>query len=124
MENHLEDSTIQNNLENLNFEDFLQADTKIKNNSEDINISTIQSSITAATQLTIAPLAATLFGLDATQSKNEKFSKEVSEYATSKEVISSLSKEIGEPNETEAEEDFIERASNVLRKILKEKFKI
>ncbi|MEH2113138.1 hypothetical protein [Nostoc sp.] len=124
MENHLEDSTIQNNLENLNFEDFLQADTKIKNNSVDINISTIQSSIAAATLIATAPLAATLFGLDDTQRKSEKFSKEVSEYATSKEVIYSLSKKIGEPNETEAEEDFIERASNVLREILKEKFKI
>jgi hypothetical protein len=124
MENHSEDSTIQNNLENLNFEDFWQADTKNKNNSEDINVSTIQSSIAAATQLSIAPLAGTLFGLDDTQSKSEKFSKEVSEYVTSKEVISSLSKKIGEPNETEAEEDFIERASNVLREILKEKFKI
>ena len=99
-----------------------QADAKISNNSEDINVSTIQSSIAAATQLSITPLAATLFGLDDTQSKNEKFSKEVSEYATSKEVISSLSKKICEPNETEAEEDFIQRASNVLREILKEKF--
>jgi hypothetical protein len=124
MENHSEGSTIQNNLENLNFEDFWQADTKISNNPEDINVSTIQSSIAAATLIATAPLAATLFGLDDTQRKSEKFSKEVSEYATSKEVISSLSKEIGEPNETEAEEDFIERASNVLRKILKEKFKI
>ncbi|MBE8965467.1 hypothetical protein IQ277_04145 [Nostocales cyanobacterium LEGE 12452] len=124
MENHSEGSTIQNNLENLNFEDFWQANTKKLNNSEDINVSTIQASIAAATLIITAPLAATLFGLDNTQRKSENFSKEVSEYATSKEVISSLSKEIGEPNETEAEEDFIERASNVLRKILKEKFKI
>jgi hypothetical protein len=124
MENHSEDSTIHNNLENLQFEDFLQADKKIKNNPEDINISKIQSSIATATQLSIASLATTLFGLDDTQRKSEKFSKEVSEYATSKEVISSLSKKIGEPTETEAEEDFIERASNVLREILKEKFKI
>lgn len=124
MENHSEDSTTHNNLENLQFEDFLQADKKIKNNPEDINISKIQSSIATATQLSIASLATTLFGLDDTQRKSEKFSKEVSEYATSKEVISSLSKKIGEPTETEAEEDFIERASNVLREILKEKFKI
>jgi hypothetical protein len=124
MENHSEDSTIHNNLENLQFEDFLQADKKIKNNPEDINISKIQSSIATATQLSIASLATTLFGLDDTQRKSEKFSKEVSEYATSKEVISSLSKKIGEPTETEAEEDFIERASNVLREILKEKFKM
>lgn len=124
MENHSEDSTTHNNLENLQFEDFLQADKKIKNNPEDINISKIQSSIATATQLSIASLATTLFRLDDTQRKSEKFSKEVSEYATSKEVISSLSKKIGEPTETEAEEDFIERASNVLREILKEKFKI
>jgi hypothetical protein len=124
MENHSKDPIIENHPENLKFKDFWQADSQIKNSSEDINVSTIQSSIAAATQLSIAPLAATLFGLDDTQSKSEKFSKEVSEYATSKEVISSLSKEIGEPNETETEEDFIERASNVLREILKEKFKI
>ncbi|BBD66455.1 hypothetical protein NIES4072_62750 [Nostoc commune NIES-4072] len=124
MENHSEGSTIQNNLENLNFEDFWEADTKIPNNSEDIHVSTIQSSITAATLIASAPLAATLFGLDDTQRKSEKFSKEVSEYATSKEVISSSSKKIGEPNASETEEDFIERASKVLREILKEKFKI
>ncbi|MBL1197636.1 MAG: hypothetical protein FWK04_00780 [Nostoc sp. GBBB01] len=124
MENHSEESHIQNNLESINLENFLKADTKIKNDCEDINVTTIQASITAATQLSLAPIAATLFGLNGTHRKSEKFSKEVSEYATSKEVISSLSKEIGEPNETETEEDFIERASNVLRKILKEKFKV
>ncbi|MDZ8189108.1 MAG: hypothetical protein RMX96_30235 [Nostoc sp. ChiSLP02] len=124
MENHSKDSKIQKNLENLNFENFWQADTKNQNDFKGINVSTIQASIAAATQISIASVATTLFGLDDTQIKKEKFSQEVSEYATSKEVISSLSKEIGEPHETEAEEDFIERANNVLREILKKKFNI
>ncbi|MBD2492410.1 hypothetical protein [Aulosira sp. FACHB-615] len=56
--------------------------------------------------------------------KVEKFSKEVANYATSEDVISSLSEQIGTPTQDETEEEFVERASTILRNILKKKFKI
>jgi hypothetical protein len=56
--------------------------------------------------------------------KVEEFSKEVANYATSDDVISSLSEKIGTPRINETEQEFVERASNVLREILKNKFKI
>lgn len=64
------------------------------------------------------------FGISNQQEMIEKFSKEVAEYATSKEIISSLVKETGEPKRDETEDDFVERASQVLRSLLKRKFKV
>lgn len=56
--------------------------------------------------------------------KADKFSNEVTNCATSDEVISSLSKDIGKPKTNETEEEFVERASRTLREILKKKFNV
>ena len=124
MENNSVDDQINTYIKNMSFEDFCEEDLKNKINAEDMSLSTVQWSIAAITQISILPIAATLFGQTDTQTKIEKFSKEVSEYATSKDVISSLSKEIGEPKQTETEEDFIARASNTLKNFLKKKFNV
>jgi len=123
-ESNLVDTEINTPVENLSFENFWEEDLKNQTNSGDISLSTVQASIAAATKISIIPIAATLFGIADTQTKVDKFSKEVSKYATSKELISSVSKEIGEPQQTETEEEFIERASNTLRNFLKKKFKV
>lgn len=52
-----------------------------------------------------------------------KFSEEVANYVTNDEFISSLSNNLGKPKVTETEEDFVERASRLLKTILEEKFK-
>jgi hypothetical protein len=59
-----------------------------------------------------------------TEEEKAKFSEGVAKYVTSDEFISSLSDNLGEPKITETEEDFVERASYLLRTILEEKFKI
>jgi len=56
--------------------------------------------------------------------KVEKFSKEVANYTTNDEVLSTISEQIGEPKEDESEQEFVERASHLLREILKKKFKV
>ncbi|RUR81884.1 hypothetical protein ACF3DV_18240 [Chlorogloeopsis fritschii PCC 9212] len=82
------------------------------------NTKHLQLSIGASIQQLLLPMVGGLFELNNAQ-KAEKFSREVANYATSDEVISSLSKQIGEPRENETEQEFIERASSVLREILK-----
>ena len=56
-------------------------------------------------------------------SNNEasEFSNQVSELATSAEVINELSDEIGAPKNHETEDEFVERAKSTLTKILKRK---
>lgn len=124
MESYSENTKTNSYPEYISFEEFSEEDLEIKPNPGDISVSTVQAAIAATTQMITMPIASALFGQTDTQTKAEKFSKKVSEYATSKEVISSLSKEIGEPKETETEEEFIERASNVLRNLLKKKFNV
>lgn len=51
----------------------------------------------------------------------EKFSEEVVKAANSDEVLTELSQEIGEPKETETEDEFVERAKTTFAKILKRK---
>lgn len=57
-------------------------------------------------------------------SQTEKFSHEVTQFITSDEVITSLSREIGNPKQNETEDEFVTRASNILKKILEEKFNL
>lgn len=86
---------------------------------ESTTLPALQTQLTAGiTQITIG----VVFGFEDTQA--EKFSKEVANYATSDEVISSLSKDIGEPKTNETEEEFVERASRALREIFKKKFNV
>ena len=75
---------------------------------------------TSSTQAIAAPIG--FFGSNNTQAKVDEFSQQVTDYVTSDEVISSLSEKIGEPQTKETEEEFVERASNILRGILRKKF--
>lgn len=63
-------------------------------------------------------------GFSSTQAEKEKFSEEVANYVTGDEFISSLSQDLGEPKTNETEEDFVERASSILRASLKKKFNV
>lgn len=100
------------------FEDFFKDSKRL---AESTTLPILQTKLTAGiTQIT----EGILFGSNATQAKQEKFSKEVANYATSDEVISSFSKNIGEPKTNETEEEFVERASHVLRAVLKKKFDV
>lgn len=56
------------------------------------------------------------------KSKEDDFVREVAEIATSDEIISALSNELGSPREEETENDFVNRGKNILRKILRETF--
>ena len=55
-------------------------------------------------------------------SKEDDFVREVAEIATSDEIISELSNELGSPRKEETENDFVNRGKNILRKILRETF--
>ncbi|EIN9354758.1 hypothetical protein ACWOUW_004384 [Vibrio vulnificus] len=54
-------------------------------------------------------------------SDREKFASEVVQIAKSEEVLTELSESIGDPKETESEDEFVERAKSKLAKILKRK---
>lgn len=56
------------------------------------------------------------------KSKEDDFVREVAEIATSDEIISELSNELGSPREEETENDFVNRGKSILRKILRETF--
>jgi hypothetical protein len=94
-------------------------------------ISTVQSNITMTTskilfkELSNIAFAGLIGYAGRTRSKEEsikEFSQEVSDYAVSKEVIVQLSNEIGPPHIHENEDQFVERAKQVMKQILKKKF--
>jgi hypothetical protein len=62
-------------------------------------------------------------GLSITKSSADKFGHEVNSLASSDEVISELSTKLGEPYQTETEEEFVNRAKSTLKNILKVKLK-
>ena len=100
------------------FKDFCNA-------KEDSN-QRVQSSLTVfSAQLSLRINSIATIGLFNTkQQKIDKFSEDVSSYVTSDEVISTVSEKVGEPRPEETEENFVKRASDRLREILYEKFKV
>lgn len=58
------------------------------------------------------------------QKSIQKFSQDVSHYATSQEVIAEFSSEIGPPHEHESEDQFVARAKERLKKMLKRRFRV
>jgi|GEM_PF-5272256 len=83
----------------------------------------IVTQISQNIQLRLSPMVGAL-SIFTTSEKLEKFSKEVANYATSDDLLSSISDQIGEPKENETEQEFVERASQILREVLKKKFKL
>ncbi|BAU10368.1 hypothetical protein LEP3755_08520 [Leptolyngbya sp. NIES-3755] len=73
-------------------------------------------------------LASTIRGIIAPTALNDvekhKFSQEVSSLVQDTTLISEFSSQIGTPKETETEEEFVKRSSDVLRNMLYEKFGI
>ena len=93
----------------------------------------LQSQITVATSniLLEGALDLALFGVPSTmksfirsrEQSVQEFSQNVSSYATSQEVITALSNEIGPPGNHEDEEQFVNRAKQALREILTKRFR-
>ncbi|MBD2445866.1 hypothetical protein H6G76_01600 [Nostoc sp. FACHB-152] len=109
-----------------NFEDFYKNFKQLACGSTTEELSTTQelsATVAVNIQQALLPAIGLSLGLANTQ-KAEEFSKGVANYATSDEVISSLSEKIGKPRDNETEQEFVERASQTLREILKKKFKI
>jgi len=118
-----------NNLEEFSKE----IETEVEESSKEIDINSSKSSLLAQGLISnnimasVAQILSPTIGILSVFSnsvKVEEFSKEVANYATSDEVISSLSEQISTPRKNETEQEFVERASNVLREILKKKFKV
>lgn len=107
--------------EKLNsFRTFWEKAVKINNLALPSEQSSIQSLIQGDIQKSLLPFE----GLLLKSNQVEEFSKQVSDYVNSDEVIRNLSAEIAEPLPDETEEEFIERASQILRNILSEKFRL
>lgn len=84
-------------------------------NSSSLELTTRISGILAATVPSI------FSGSSISNADREKFSEEVVKAANSDEVLTELSQEIGEPKETESEDEFVESAKTTFAKILKRK---
>ncbi|GAB1543424.1 hypothetical protein NUACC21_60980 [Scytonema sp. NUACC21] len=107
-----------NNLEEFWFGDSWQKSSTL---SKALSLGVIKTSIAIGIQEITSPIATLIFGCNNTQVKVKQFSKEIANYVTSEDVISSLSKQIDKPKRRETKEQFVERASRVLVGILQEK---
>lgn len=85
--------------------------------SSDTSLSAIQASLTSAVDSLLTPFAFT-------NDKKQEFSQEVSNLVQDEAFISKLSDRVGEPSEFETEDEFVERGSEVLRKMLYDRFGI
>jgi len=81
------------------------------------SLSVIQASLTLAVGSLLTPFAVP-------NDKKQKFSEEASNLVRDEAFISEFSDRIGEPAELETEDEFVERGSNVLRRMLYNRFGI
>jgi len=85
--------------------------------SSNISLSAIQTSLTSAVSNLLTPFSVP-------SDKKQKFSEEVSNLVRDEAFISEFSDRIGLPSEIETEDEFVERGSDVLRKMLYDRFGI
>lgn len=85
--------------------------------SSNTSLSAIQASLTSALGSILTPFAVP-------NDKKQKFSEEASNLVRDEAFISAFSDRIGEPAELETEDEFVERGSNVLRRMLYDRFGI
>lgn len=57
------------------------------------------------------------------KSKASEFAREVKALASNQEFVAQLSKDIGEPKESETEDEFVNRAKQTMKNLLKAKLK-
>lgn len=85
--------------------------------TSNVSLSAIQLSLATS----VSGLLTSFLGFS---DKREKFSEEVSNLVHDKTFVAELSSKINEPLEHESEDEFVNRASDTLRKMLYEKFGI
>ncbi|MEA5512127.1 hypothetical protein VB715_20340 [Crocosphaera sp. UHCC 0190] len=82
-----------------------------------VSLSSIETSLKSVVSDLLTPFSVRV-------DKKQEFAEKVSNLVRDKEFISEFSDRIGEPSELETEDEFVERGSNVLRKMLYDKFGI
>lgn len=100
------------------FIDSLDREVEKHNSNSELNLSSIQESVVSQTAIAIGSLA--IFS----NREKEKFSQEVSALVRNPEFLSELGNRVDKPLEEESEDEFVERSSDQLRKMLYEKFNI
>jgi hypothetical protein len=82
-----------------------------------LTLPSLQRALTAGTFLILTPFSFS-------NNEKQKFSEEVSSLIHNESFLSDFSNQIGEPLEQESEDDFVKRGSNMLRKMLYDRFGI
>lgn len=85
--------------------------------ASNMSLSAIQTSLTSAISSLLTPFSIP-------SDKKQEFSEEVSNLVQDEAFISEFSDRIGLPSEIETEDEFVERGSGVLRKMLYDRFGI
>ncbi len=103
-----------------NFKDFMDEAQKSPDQAlvaSSVTLANIQNSLMSTIGGILSPIAAA-------DDDKQKFSQEVSNLVKDGTFLSEFSEKIGVPIETESEEEFVNRGSDVLRKMLYKKFGI
>ena len=90
--------------------------------SSNTSLSAIQDSLTSLMGGLL--ISSHLAPLTVPNDKKQKFSEEVSNIVQDEAFISEFSDSIGDPSELETEDEFVERGSDILRRMLYNKFGI
>lgn len=98
-----------------NFKDFFSSKSNTNNKTE----LAISSKINT---ILVASSAVGLFsGSGKKEKATEEFSKKVSQFVHSDEFLDEFSKDIGEPKQNESEDEFVNRAKDAMRNLLRKK---
>jgi hypothetical protein len=102
------------------FKEFIDKAKELPNQALPMSNITTFASIQSSLAISISGISAPFLMPD----EEQKFSEQVSSLVQDEVFISEFSNQISEPLESESEDDFIKRSSDVLRKMLYERFSI
>jgi len=100
------------------FKDFMDDIHKAPNQplqASEMTLSSIQTSLAAG-------ISGILFPISATDNDKQKFTEEVAGLIQNDAFLKQFSDKVGTPSEADSEEEFVTRGSDVLKKMLYEKF--
>lgn len=107
------------------FKNFFFAKPEAKQSPSAIGSSNLAVSVAAVSVGVVAGLSSThnMKGLVISNSERETFGNQIGEMVGSEDFISELSIRLGSPKANESEDDFVARAKQSMRNLLKDKLK-
>lgn len=103
------------------FKDFFKMETNNGKLSSSYSVATVSSAVMEGLTSSVNRLATSASIISLSKSDKKEFADQVGDLVESEEFVTELSDQIGKPQPGESEDEFVERAKNAMKKLMRAK---